>query len=167
MTSLIVNAAVPTLTRTASAEAIARTRRVASVITARSIASARTSDETTPYPSLPRSGCAGSSVDSDLCVRVDGKGDAVKKTDRNQAEIVRALRQAGASVQSLVEVGKGCPDILVCRAGALYLMEIKDWQQPPSKKRLTPMEKQWHELWSGPVAVVETVEQALKIVGVL
>ena len=35
------------------------------------------------------------------------------RVDRNHSEIVDALRQAGASVQSLVKVGDGCPDLLV------------------------------------------------------
>jgi hypothetical protein len=35
-----------------------------------------------------------------------------KRTDRNQAEIVKALRQVGASVGHTHEVGKGFPDIV-------------------------------------------------------
>ena len=36
-----------------------------------------------------------------------------KRTDANQAEIVKTLRQAGADVYDLSKVGKGIPDLLV------------------------------------------------------
>lgn len=91
----------------------------------------------------------------------------MKKVDRNQPEIVRALRRAGASVQSLASVGKGCPDLAVGLKGQTWLIEVKDWQQPPSRKRLSPDEKLWHQSWQGHVAVAETVEDALRIVGLL
>lgn len=91
----------------------------------------------------------------------------MKKVDRNQPEIVHALRRAGASVQSLASVGKGCPDLAVGLKGQTWLIEIKDWQQPPSRKRLSPDEKLWHQSWQGHVAVAETVEDALRIVGLL
>ena len=86
------------------------------------------------------------------------------RVDDNQAEIVAALRAAGCSVTSLASIGKGCPDIVVGRAGMNYLMEIKDGNKPPSKRSLTPEEKKWHELWKGQVAVVESVEDALRVV---
>ena len=37
-------------------------------------------------------------------------GRRAPRVDRNHAEVIDALRQAGASVQSLVKVGDGCPD---------------------------------------------------------
>lgn len=40
------------------------------------------------------------------------------KIDRNQPEIVEALRKAGAFVQSLAGVADGCPDLLVGYGGA-------------------------------------------------
>lgn len=43
-----------------------------------------------------------------------------KRTDGNQAEIVRALRSAGATVQTLHTVGKGCPDLVVGFRGNNY-----------------------------------------------
>lgn len=47
------------------------------------------------------------------------------KIDSNQEQIVSALRAAGATVQSLAAIGKGCPDILCAFRNAMYLMEIK------------------------------------------
>ena len=41
-------------------------------------------------------------------------------------------------------------------------MEVKDGAKPPSARRLTPDEKQWHERWQGQVVVVESVDGALR-----
>ena len=88
------------------------------------------------------------------------------KVDKNQAEVVAALRKVGASVQSLASIGKGCPDLLVGYHGNLYLMEIKDGSKMPSQQLLTDDQKKWHEAWTGsPVYVVRSIEQALKILG--
>ena len=51
------------------------------------------------------------------------------RTDRNQNEIIDALRKAGASVQPLHTVHDGVPDLLVGFQGRNFLMEIKDWQK--------------------------------------
>lgn len=87
------------------------------------------------------------------------------KIDRNQPEIVQALRRAGCFVQSLAATGKGVPDLLWARAGRMGLLEVKDAQKPPSARQLTPDQAQWHAEWRGPaVAIVETVEQALEAI---
>jgi hypothetical protein len=88
----------------------------------------------------------------------------LKRIDANQPSIVRDLRKIGASVQSLAELGKGAPDIAVGYRGLNWFFEIKDWKQPPSKRRLTPHEKQWHQTWNGQVHVIETFDEALKII---
>lgn len=85
-----------------------------------------------------------------------------KRVDGNQAEIVEALRRCGATVQDLHEVGQGCPDILVGRAGKTYLLEIKNGQ----RGKLNSREVRWHRMWRGQVAVVRTVDEALRAVGV-
>ena len=89
------------------------------------------------------------------------------KVDDNQGEIVAALRSAGCSVTSLASVGRGCPDLVVGRAGVTYLLEVKDGRKPPSKRRLTSDEKAWHGAWRGQVAVVESVQDAFKAVGMM
>jgi hypothetical protein len=89
-----------------------------------------------------------------------------KRTDRNQNQIVEALRAIGATVQHLHELGQGCPDLLVGHKGLNYVLEVKDPSQVPSKRRLTPDEKEWHAEWRGQVATVETVEEAYAAIGV-
>ena len=90
------------------------------------------------------------------------------RVDQNHEQVVSALRAAGAQVQSLAAVGKGVPDLLVKYQGAFYLIEVKDGQQPPSKRQLTPDQVKWHEEWKCAfLGVVENPEQALKFIGAI
>lgn len=80
------------------------------------------------------------------------------KRDRNEQEIVAALRAAGYSVQQLS--ARGVPDLLVGAGGVNILLEVKDG---PSAK-LTAAEAEWHEAWQGQVAVVRDAATALQVV---
>lgn len=71
------------------------------------------------------------------------------RTDANQTAIVAALREIGASVVSLADIGNGCPDLLVGFRGVTLLLEVKDGSKPPSKRKLTPDEKEFFETWRG------------------
>lgn len=87
------------------------------------------------------------------------------KVDRNHREVVAALRQIGATVQSLADLGKGVPDLLVGFRGRDVLLEVKDGSLPPSKRNLTPDEAKWSEAWRGaPVTVVLNAEDAIRAV---
>lgn len=86
-----------------------------------------------------------------------------KRTDKNQAEIVKALRKAGVTVTSLHEVGHGCPDLVCGYQGQNYLLEIKN---PKTYGKLTPYQVKWHERWKGQVKVVYTIEEALRALGI-
>lgn len=90
---------------------------------------------------------------------------SAKRVDANQSKIVKELRSLGAVVQSIAALGDGVPDLLVGWRGKNFLFEVKDWRQPPSKRRLTPKERQWHALWQtvGQVSTIETTEEALKV----
>ncbi len=88
------------------------------------------------------------------------------KVDRNQPEIVGALRAVGASVEPLHAVGKGCPDLLVGFRGVNHLLEVKDGSLPPSARKLTEAQQQWHPSWRGNVVVVKSVDEAMKAIGV-
>lgn len=81
------------------------------------------------------------------------------KVDANQAAIVSALRKAGALVQLLHRVGEGCPDLLVCITGNLFLVEVKDGSKPPSARALTPPQVEFHARW--PVHVLMDAETAV------
>lgn len=88
------------------------------------------------------------------------------KTDRNQPEIVKALRDVGATVEILAAVGKGCPDLLVGYRGINYAIEVKDGERAPSEQRLTPDQDDWHARWRGHVEVVRSVDEALFAIGI-
>ena len=90
------------------------------------------------------------------------------KIDANHEQVVSALRAAGASVQSLASVGKGVPDLLVGFQGKTLLMEVKDGRKTPSARRLTEDQLKWHGAWNGgPLAVVDGVDAALRMLGVM
>ena len=78
------------------------------------------------------------------------------KVDANQAEIVQALRDAGATVTPLHRVGQGVPDLLIGYRGANLLLEVK-----MPGKGLNDRELAWHLSWRGQAAIVESAEDAL------
>jgi Holliday junction resolvase len=90
------------------------------------------------------------------------------RTDANHEAVVKALREAGATVQSLVSVGKGVPDLLVGFKSQTMLMEVKDSAKPASKRRLTEDQLRWHGSWrGGPLAIVDSPESALSMLRLL
>ena len=78
------------------------------------------------------------------------------RVDSNHAEIVHALRQLGATVQSLAKVGSDCPDLAVGYGGRTFLIEVKS-----GKGKLTPGQAQWIDAWKGHACVVRSVAEAL------
>ena len=90
------------------------------------------------------------------------------RTDANHEAVVKALREAGATVQSLASVGKGVPDLLVGFRSQTLLMEVKDSAKPPSKRRLTEDQLRWHGSWrGGPLAIVDSPESAMSMLRLL
>lgn len=87
------------------------------------------------------------------------------RVDENQSEIVKALRAVGASVESLASLGGGCVDLLVGFRGVNYLMEVKDGNKSPSRRKLRQDQVAWHGAWRGKTDVVESSEHALKVIG--
>ena len=85
------------------------------------------------------------------------------RIDANQNEIVKALRDYGASVSILSSVGKGFPDICVGYEGMNYLFEIKDGNKPPSQRKLTPDEQKFFKDWNGSCDVVCSVKDCIEI----
>lgn len=87
-----------------------------------------------------------------------------RKIDTNQPELVKQMRELGLSVFITSMVGNGFVDAVVGHQKINYLMEIKDPNQPPSKRRLTPDEQQFFDTWKGQVDKVETIDDVLRVV---
>jgi hypothetical protein len=82
------------------------------------------------------------------------------RVDKNQADIVEALRKAGAYVWII-----GLPvDLLVGYKGHTFLVEVKNGP----KRRLTPLQADFFESWrGGTLARIDGPEAALRMIGVL
>jgi len=85
------------------------------------------------------------------------------KVDVNQPSIVKELRQAGIDVFITSDVAGGFPDIVCGFRGLTYIFEIKDPDQPPSKRRFTKSEREFHESWRGQVDIILGADDALRI----
>ena len=86
------------------------------------------------------------------------------RIDTNHKEIVKALREAGASVVSLASMKHGCPDLLVGYAGETLMMEVKK----DSKARFTSDQLEFMAKWKGgPISRVDSVEAAIRALGVI
>lgn len=82
------------------------------------------------------------------------------RVDGNQAEIVRALRDAGAYVWII-----GLPvDILIGYKGRTILGEIKR----DSKARKTALQREFFGAWGGgTLALIDSTEAALRVLSVI
>ena len=83
------------------------------------------------------------------------------RTDRNHQAIVTGLRKCGITVTSTANIGNGFPDLVAGWNGRNFLLEIKDGNLPPSKRKLTDDEVRWHDSWRGSVLVVYSLEDAI------
>jgi hypothetical protein len=84
------------------------------------------------------------------------------RIDTNHKEIVKALRQIGATVVSLAAMKHGCPDLLVGYQGETILMEVK-----MPKGKFTPDQLDFIGKWrGGPISRVDSVDAAIRALGV-
>ena len=83
-----------------------------------------------------------------------------KKVDKNQASVVKALRDYGADVFLLHMVGGGIPDLMVCFNDQTILIEVKDGED----KKLTPQQITLFAGWKGgPLHRVKSVQEAIEV----
>ena len=86
------------------------------------------------------------------------------RIDTNHREIVKSLRDAGATVVSLAAMKHGCPDLLVGYAGLTLLMEIKR----DSKARFTTDQLDFMSKWKGgAISRVDSVDAAIRALGII
>lgn len=89
------------------------------------------------------------------------------KVDENQKELVSQLRHHGCSVAVTSGVGVGFPDIVVGYKGQNFLFEVKDPAKPPSARKLTNDQEEFHWKWRGQIDVIETADEAIEIMGMM
>lgn len=90
------------------------------------------------------------------------------RVDGNHAELRQQARACGMLWVDTFRLGEGAPDAFVCWRGAWCAVEVKDPTKPPSKRRLTDDELEWHEhanAKGAPVAVVHDIQELMGIWG--
>jgi Holliday junction resolvase len=86
------------------------------------------------------------------------------RIDTNHKEIVKALREVGATVVSLASMKHGCPDLMVGYQNETILMEIKK----DKKAKFTPDQIEFMGKWrGGAISRVDSVEAAIRALGVI
>lgn len=88
------------------------------------------------------------------------------RTDANHADIVATFRSLFCSVSDTSAVGSGFPDLVVGCAGRNHLVEVKDGDKSPSRRRLTPDQQEFHRSWVGSVNIVESVADVEQLVAI-
>jgi len=73
--------------------------------------------------------------------------------DANQSELVSFARKIGFSVAVTSEAGKGFPDLTLGKYGLTFLVEVKDGKKPPSARKLTEPQEQFHSSWRGHISI--------------
>jgi hypothetical protein len=86
------------------------------------------------------------------------------KIDNNQEQLVKQMRRIPGLKVKHTHIVKGFVDVVIGYQGINYLLEIKDPGKPPSKRKLTDDEQKFHNEWTGQVAVVETIDDVIKLI---
>lgn len=86
------------------------------------------------------------------------------RVDENQPAVVKYLREKGVTVKHTHMVGSGFADIVCGYKKKNFLFEIKDGSKPESAKKLTAAEAIFHFEWKGQIDIVESGEDAWRII---
>lgn len=84
------------------------------------------------------------------------------RKDDNHVEIVRTFRTLGFSVLDVAQL-KNCCDIFVSKSGQTCAIEVKDGLKPPSARKLSEGEETFRDTWRGKWALIESVDDAIKL----
>lgn len=82
-----------------------------------------------------------------------------RRRDSTHQDVVTTLRQIGAVVVDLANLGRDVPDVLAYFRGRTWLLEIKS-----PRGKLTPGQSDWMAHWPGHCAVVRSAEDAIRVV---
>lgn len=83
------------------------------------------------------------------------------KKDSNHNAIADAFTRLGWSWWDTHQLGNGFVDGVAGRPGINVLVEIKDGSKPPSKRKLTPDEIDFHKTWRGPILIIHSIDEII------
>lgn len=89
-----------------------------------------------------------------------GLSKYANRRDANEPEIIKAFEAMGCTVIQL----DAPTDLLLGIRGLNLLVEVKDGNKPPSRRKLTPNQKTFWAEWNGQKAKVETVDDAIALI---
>lgn len=90
-------------------------------------------------------------------------GRRAAKVDENQSELVKLIRKMGISVKITSGAHDGMTDLILGYGGITVLTEVKDGNKPPSARKLTPAQVEFHNEFRGAITVIDTPEQAIEL----
>ena len=84
-----------------------------------------------------------------------------KRTDDNHRKVVEDFKAAmpEATVHDCSGAGRGFPDLCIGVFDRNWLVEIKDPDKPPARRKLTTAQVGMHSNWQGQVAVVHSAAE--------
>jgi len=91
-------------------------------------------------------------------------GRRAAKVDANQSDLVKVMRDMGASVIITSSAHDGFTDTVVGYGGVTVLAEIKDGSKVLSDRQFTPKQVDFHRDFKGAITVIETLTQAIALV---
>lgn len=87
----------------------------------------------------------------------------MNRTDKNQKQIEKVLKQLGASVKSTSQLGNGFPDLIIGYKGKTYLVEIKG--ENSYGKTLRESQIKFKNSWKGsPIIILRTTNDAIEFI---
>lgn len=89
------------------------------------------------------------------------------RKDANHNEIAKTFVDLGCTVFDCHTLRGGIGDLIIGVAGVTALIEVKDGSKSPSRRRLTPAEATIHTTWRGRIDIIETVDDAIRLVSTI
>jgi hypothetical protein len=89
------------------------------------------------------------------------------RKDANHNEIARTFIDLGCTVFDCHSLRGGIGDLIIGVAGVTTLVEVKNGAKSHSRRKLTPAEQNIHTTWRGRIDIVESVEDAIRLVKII
>lgn len=84
------------------------------------------------------------------------------RVDANHGAIRQMYRDLGCSVADTFRLGSGFPDLVIALFGQTHLVEVKDGSKPPSERKLTKDEQEFHNSWHAKIWVIKDINDVIE-----